>query len=80
MSYFQYLPRDPNQGDFMRRFTIEWWSQPFVPPPVFRRLATWGERARARRQLAHLDDRQLRDIGLSPIDIQREILKPFWSE
>jgi uncharacterized protein YjiS (DUF1127 family) len=36
------------------------------------------ERARTRRALARLDDRLLRDIGLSRADIEREIEKPFW--
>ena len=40
----------------------------------------WRRRSRARTQLAALDDRMLRDIGLS--HAEREILanKPFWRE
>ncbi|NKB48913.1 MAG: DUF1127 domain-containing protein [Alphaproteobacteria bacterium] len=52
----------------------------FDPRPLLRLLATWRQRARMRRQLAHLDDRLLRDIGVSPIEAGREIIKPFWSE
>jgi len=33
-----------------------------------------------RRHLAHMDDRLLRDIGLSRLDAKREINKPFWRE
>ncbi|NNE83577.1 MAG: DUF1127 domain-containing protein [Alphaproteobacteria bacterium] len=50
------------------------------PGSVIRLMRIWRQRARMRRQLAQLDDRQLHDTGLSPIDIKREIIKPFWSE
>ena len=42
------------------------------------RVLTWQERARERRRLASLDERMLRDIGLSRADIHPEIRKPFW--
>lgn len=35
-------------------------------------------RAQSRRHLAGLDDRALRDIGLSRADVVRETDKPFW--
>lgn len=35
-------------------------------------------RRRQRRALAELDDRLLRDIGLTSYDVTREIEKPFW--
>lgn len=35
-------------------------------------------RAQSRRHLAGLDDRGLRDIGLSRADVVRETDKPFW--
>ena len=38
----------------------------------------WRERARQRHALARLDDRMLRDIGLSRADVYREYRKPFW--
>lgn len=38
----------------------------------------WRRRARDRAQLAMLDDRMLRDIGVSRVDIWGEIHKPFW--
>lgn len=41
-------------------------------------LATWRRRARERQELARLDLRTLRDLGLSPGDIQFEASKPFW--
>jgi uncharacterized protein YjiS (DUF1127 family) len=36
------------------------------------------ERVRQRRALAELDDRLLRDIGLTRADAWHEIRKPFW--
>lgn len=41
-------------------------------------LDDWRRRARGRRQLARMSDRELRDIGCSQADAHREINKPFW--
>ncbi|MDP1839390.1 MAG: DUF1127 domain-containing protein [Reyranella sp.] len=41
-------------------------------------LATWRRRAKERRELANLDHRAIRDLGLSPSEIQFEANKPFW--
>lgn len=41
-------------------------------------LATWRRRARERRELANIDHRTLRDLGISPTDVQFEVNKPFW--
>jgi len=39
----------------------------------------WLHRRRTRRQLALLDDRRLRDIGLTRQDARRESALPFWA-
>lgn len=41
-------------------------------------VAAWHERARQRRDLRSLDERMLKDIGLSRADIDAEAAKPFW--
>ncbi len=41
-------------------------------------LLTWQERANQRRNLASLDDRMLRDIGIDRAAARREAEKPFW--
>ncbi len=41
-------------------------------------LETWRRRARERRELAQLDRRSLRDLGLSEGQVQFEANKPFW--
>ena len=41
-------------------------------------METWGDRARERRRLRGLDERMLRDIGISHADAWREARKPFW--
>lgn len=41
-------------------------------------LATWGERLKQRAALAEMDERMLKDIGLSRADALVEADKPFW--
>jgi len=40
----------------------------------------WLELSRQRRALQALDDRTLKDIGLTRADVERELSKRFWSE
>ena len=42
------------------------------------RLAEWQERHEQRAHLAGMDDRMLKDIGVSSVDAAREADKPFW--
>ena len=42
------------------------------------RFLGWRERARSRHLLLQLDDRMLRDVGLSRSDVDRECAKHFW--
>ncbi|TXH37184.1 MAG: DUF1127 domain-containing protein [Rhodospirillaceae bacterium] len=41
-------------------------------------MFAWQDRIRQRRHLASLDNRLLRDIGLSKVDVEQETTKPFW--
>ena len=36
------------------------------------------DRARQRHHLLQLDDRLLKDVGLTRADVEREAAKPFW--
>jgi len=57
------------------------WDRKESLPPLIAGLmmiAGWIERARQRRSLATLDDRSLRDIGITRVDAAREAGKPFW--
>jgi uncharacterized protein YjiS (DUF1127 family) len=47
-------------------------------PKLLRRLGEWRELTRSRRFLQQLDDRMLRDVGLSHADVARECTKHFW--
>ncbi len=38
----------------------------------------WRARATERDVMRSLDDRMLRDVGLTRVDIERELSKPFW--
>ncbi|WP_421996087.1 DUF1127 domain-containing protein [Reyranella sp.] len=41
-------------------------------------LATWRRRSRERQELATMDQRVLRDVGLSASEVAFEANKPFW--
>ncbi len=45
---------------------------------ALRMIWFWMERSRQRRALADLDDRLLRDIGLTRDEARRECANPFW--
>lgn len=45
---------------------------------VARILRLWRSRMRERNAFTLIDDRDLRDAGLSRYDVQRELAKPFW--
>ena len=51
-------------------------------PPLRQRLVLtltiWRERTKARRHLAAMDARSLRDAGISPAAAAYETGKPFW--
>lgn len=41
-------------------------------------VLVWHEVARQRRALLELDERLLKDIGISRADAEREAIRPFW--
>jgi uncharacterized protein YjiS (DUF1127 family) len=45
---------------------------------AFMLIGRWIERTRQRQALAELDDRMLRDIGVTRVEAVRESRKPFW--
>ena len=59
-----------------RKLRREAAAEPF--DRVLATLRQWRQRARARRELAGLDDYLLHDIGLSRSQAQFESGKPFW--
>lgn len=42
------------------------------------RLLQWQERAEQRWHLTRMDERMLKDLGISRVDACREANKPFW--
>lgn len=63
---------DPGARVFTRRFPSRGVNK------FLHTLALWIERDRQRRALATLDDRMLRDVGVSRADAAKECRKPFW--
>ncbi|MGB5466844.1 MAG: DUF1127 domain-containing protein [Sedimenticolaceae bacterium] len=53
-------------------------SLPISMAQVLALAGSWNQRARQRRQLAELSDRQLADIGISRAEASAEAGKPFW--
>ena len=47
-------------------------------PTLLSRFRGWRERARGRHLLQQLDDRMLRDVGLTRSDVERECANHFW--
>jgi uncharacterized protein YjiS (DUF1127 family) len=45
---------------------------------LFDAALAWRARSRERRILIGLDDRMLRDLGLTRVEVYREATKPFW--
>ena len=62
--------------DRARAVASQGWVRPMLRAVEL--LQLWRERARQRRQLQCLNDRMLRDIGLTRADVFAEASKPFW--
>jgi uncharacterized protein YjiS (DUF1127 family) len=45
---------------------------------AFQTIGIWVDRAKKRRQLAQMSERQIKDLGASRSDVVREINKRFW--
>ena len=56
------------------------WTFVSVLAIVVDTLYTWQSRAAERRHLRDMDDRQLKDIGLSRAEAEGEWRKPFWAQ
>jgi uncharacterized protein YjiS (DUF1127 family) len=59
------------------------YSEPLVTERAGRRglvatLRLWRQRARERRALAELTERELADFGASSADVYRELSTPLW--
>jgi len=53
-------------------------TQPLHLAHLGRLLQEWRRRARSRREIATLDERTIRDLGLSTGQLRFEAEKPFW--
>ncbi|MEM7122158.1 MAG: DUF1127 domain-containing protein [Pseudomonadota bacterium] len=51
-----------------------------ITASIGQRLLRWHELSRQRRQLARLDERTLRDIGITHYDARQEARRWFWDD
>lgn len=51
-----------------------------LPIQIWDTVATWRQRLYERAALQSLDDRLLRDVGLTRADVWHECRKKFWEE
>ena len=58
--------------------TIGMMSRGNVVARIGATLITWQQRASERAALASMDDRFLKDMGISRADALQEYSKPFW--
>ena len=71
-----------------QRTVSEVWSGTSVETPsvrellgkIWQTLMVWQQRASERVALRSMDDRELKDIGITRSDVWRECRKPFWQE
>ena len=71
-----------------QRTVSEVWSGTSVETPsvrellgkIWQTLMVWQQRASERVALRSMDDRELKDIGITRADVWRECRKPFWQE
>ena len=43
-------------------------------------VTKWERQRRSRVNLSKLDDRLLKDVGLTPYEARREFTRPFWQD
>lgn len=68
----------PARPATVRRIPLRFDDVLRVVDDVIRMAMDWNQRQRQRRHLAAMDDRMLKDIGVSAADAAREVGKPFW--
>jgi uncharacterized protein YjiS (DUF1127 family) len=78
MAAIQLQPRRDSPGAVRRRAALDALSDAAMW--MFDIVNEWRRRSRERSQLAALDERMLRDIGLTLADREFLVDKPFWRE
>jgi len=75
---------DPKQGQAFAAITWKSWLRAGITlfvadfKALMGLLVTWQRRASSRRMLAGMDNRQLRDMGLTREQAHQESSRPFW--
>ena len=50
----------------------------FSQKTLFIQVKLWMARSQQRKQLARLDEKMLKDIGITRVEVLAEVKKPFW--
>jgi len=77
MSTHSILPQAPNNAFAQPTHTLRHLLQQAVQA-TYATLLQWNDRQAQRHHLRELDDRLLRDMGLSKEEVWQEAQKPFW--
>jgi uncharacterized protein YjiS (DUF1127 family) len=67
---------DARNGGKSSTILLQLWNEVLKPAPAM--LREWRRWTVSRRELARLDDRMLRDIGINRADVFQELNKSFW--
>ena len=77
MSTHSILPQVPNNAFAQPTHSLRLLLQKAVQA-AYATLLQWNDRQAQRDHLRELDDRLLRDMGLSKEEVWQEAQKPFW--
>ena len=78
------MPKSTSHVENGPLFDLRWSGKEFLrqiansPVKLFHLLLVWQQRTSDRNRLTTMPNYLLRDMGLSPSDVNGETAKPFW--
>lgn len=71
-------PKSFSLGQVFIELVVQFWQLITDTVTGYQRLVWLRQRQHTRAQLLDFSDEQLKDIGISRVDAQKEANKPFW--